>query len=227
MRAKKGLWKELPVLILKMILVISPLWMGLPASSLAQTVQTQVNSYSKTFEAALRFTLFVEGGYSNHPADLGGKTYRGILQVNYDNYRRQKFLPVRDVRQIENAEIWEIYYGYWKASRAESMQPVLAITMFDTAVNFGPAGAVKFLQQVLIVPKTGSFNDGTVVSLASQNQEDVAKKLIEARMQYRYKRVQENPSQKVFLQGWLNRDYYLWSYVNWYQQQLQQSAQKR
>lgn len=213
-----------PVLALKIVLAlsISPLSLPLmPASSWAQS-QPVAAFDSASFQAALRFTLYFEGGYSNHPADLGGKTYRGILQTEYDRYRAGKGLSRQDVTQMANSELWEIYYGYWQASQAESMSPILGVTMFDTAVNFGKSGAVRFLQQALGVPVTGSFDAATFDNLQSQNQGEIAKRMIEGRIQYRYKRVRENPSQQVFLQGWLNRDYSLWSYLQWYQQQQQQ-----
>lgn len=213
--------KSQPVLACKLVLgllfgIFSPPL--LPASCWAQT-QSVAAFDSASFQAALRFTLYFEGGYSNHPADVGGKTYRGILQSEYDDYRADKGLAAQDVRRIGNSELWEIYYSYWQASRAELMSPILGVTMFDTAVNFGRSGAVRFLQQALGVPVTGAFNSETLDALQRQNQEDVAKRLIENRIQYRYKRVRESPSQQVFLQGWLNRDYSLWSYLQWYQQQ--------
>lgn len=213
--------KSQPVLALNLVLGLFagslsvPL---LPADCWAQA-QSVAAFDSASFQAALRFTLYFEGGYSNHSADVGGKTYRGILQPEYDEYRAGKGLPVQDVRRMDNSELWEIYYSYWHASRAESMSPILGVAMFDTAVNFGRSGAVRFLQQALAVPVTGSFNSETFEALQSQNQEEIAKRMIENRIQYRYKRVRESPSQQVFLQGWLNRDYSLWSYLQWYQQQ--------
>lgn len=196
----------------------------MPAKTLAQTQQV-VGAESVVFKAALRFTLYWEGGYSNHPADAGGKTYRGIIQSEYDNYRVNRGLPQQDVRQMADIELWEIYYSYWQAANAETMSPLLAITMFDTAVNFGRGGAVRFLQQALGVPVTGSFDATTWDALDNQNQSDVAKRLIEDRIKYRYQRVMESPSQRVFLQGWLNRDYALWSYLNWFIQSTQAAAQ--
>ena len=36
----------------------------------------------KLFEVALAFTLYFEGNLSDHPADKGGRTYKGILQTD-------------------------------------------------------------------------------------------------------------------------------------------------
>ncbi len=41
------------------------------------------------FERCLAITLKWEGGYSNHPDDPGGPTMRGIIQREYDAWRRK------------------------------------------------------------------------------------------------------------------------------------------
>jgi lysozyme family protein len=165
------------------------------------------------FDAALYFTLYFEGGFSNHPADKGGRTYKGILQTEYDAYRYSRGLPPLDVTQISDGELLEIYQSYWDGSRAASMQPALAIVMFDTAVNFGISNSVTFLQQALGLPQSGVFDDLTVKSLAAANNKNTAFQMINERIIYRYKRVQEDASQMVFFRGWLSRDYSLWGYV--------------
>jgi hypothetical protein len=60
---------------------------------------------SADFQRALAFVLKAEGGYTNHPSDRGGPTNKGILQREYDQYRRDNGLPSADVRDILNAEV--------------------------------------------------------------------------------------------------------------------------
>lgn len=129
-----------------------------------QTVlQAQNKGYEqKLFDAALGFTLYFEGGFSDHPADKGGRTYKGIIQAEYNNYRAQRGLPSLDVTQISEAELLEIYQGYWNSSEAATMHPTLAIVMFDTAVNFGIENSITFLQQALGLPQTGKFDTETL-----------------------------------------------------------------
>ena len=44
---------------------------------------------SDNFERCLAITLKWEGGYSNHPDDPGGPTMRGIIQREYDAWRKK------------------------------------------------------------------------------------------------------------------------------------------
>ena len=169
------------------------------------------------FDEALRFTLYWEGGYVNHPSDPGGPTNQGITQRTYDSYRSSLNLVKNDVRNITHKEVREIYFSrYWKASKADRMTAPLAIAHFDTCVNFNVRDGVKFLQEALGF--TGRDVDGifgpiTAGALKSNNNKATAMKLVEGRIAYRHKRVAKNPSQKVFLSGWLNRDLALKKFI--------------
>lgn len=180
-----------------------------------QFVRAQVseNYEKRLFDAALGFTLYFEGGFSNHPADKGGRTYRGILQTEYNAYRAQRGLPPLDVAQISEVELLEIYQQYWDSSKAAVMHPALSIVMFDTAVNFGINNSITFLQQALGLPQTGTFDSTTWDALQKGNNQFTALQMVNERILYRYKRVQEDPSQMAFFQGWISRDYSLWGYV--------------
>lgn len=193
---------------------------GLPISQSIAKVETQLATsqiektyQEKLFETALAFTLYFEGGYSDHPADFGGKTYKGIIQSVYNEYRQQRGLPPLDVTKMSDAELMEIYQTYWQNSEAAKMHPALSVVMFDTAVNFGTNNAVTFLQQALGLPQTGRFDEATRQALKIGNNRNTALQIINERIIYRYQRVQETKSQMAFFHGWLSRDYSLWSYV--------------
>ncbi len=139
----------------------------------------------KRFKKALDFVLLSEGGYVNHPADLGGETNFGITKAVYDMYRKSKNLPQRSVKNITSEEIEEIYYKkYYQASGADKIaDEVLALIHFDTAVNMG-------------VSRAGSF-----LTLSQGNRD----KYLKLRRDKYIEFARVNPSQKVFLNGWLNR----------------------
>jgi lysozyme family protein len=159
------------------------------------------------FAKALEFTLPAEGGKVDHPADPGGRTNRGIIQSVYDSYRRSRDLPVADVFAITDQEVQEIYFSrYWTPAQCPAMVLPLAVVHFDTAVNFGVGGAVEFLQEALGLPADGSFGPQTQAAFQANNTKALALQIVAGRIAYRHKRVAEAPSQRVFLQGWLNRD---------------------
>lgn len=111
---------------------------------------------ASSFAPALARVLAHEGGYSNHPADPGGPTMRGITQKVYDAFRRAAGKPSRPVRGIEEDELRVIYQRqYWDAVRADDLPPGLDYCVFDAAVNSGPAQAAKWLQRALGVAADG------------------------------------------------------------------------
>ncbi|WP_395664553.1 glycoside hydrolase family 108 protein [Methylocella sp.] len=100
------------------------------------------------FSACLPYTLKEEGGFSNDPRDPGGRTMRGITQKTYDELRRRAGAAPRDVRDIAEGEVSAIYrLGYWNAVGAESLPAGVDLSVFDFAVNSGPARAKKALAQ--------------------------------------------------------------------------------
>ncbi len=203
-----------PQIILTIISLILAVGISISISNkIPAQARTEKNYEEKLFETALSFTLYFEGGFSNHPADKGGRTYKGILQSVYNAYRRRRGLPPLDVTQMSDAELMEIYQGYWDNSRSATMHPALAVVMFDTAVNFGIHNSVTFLQQALGLPQTGVFDTKTKEALGEGNNRNTALQMINERIIYRYKRVQEDASQMAFFHGWLARDYSLWGYV--------------
>lgn len=165
------------------------------------------------FKECLKFVLKWEGGLSNHPSDRGGLTNFGITQGVYDSYRMKKGLMTRSVALITKDEVEEIYYKhYWIPSKADKMPKPLDLAVFDTAVNMGVKTAAKLLQRALnSVNKTkvqvdGVIGNRTLNAILKVN--DIGK-LVKAFLDLREQRyrqiVERNPSQKVFLRGWLNR----------------------
>jgi lysozyme family protein len=81
----------------------------------------------------------------------------------------------------------------------------LAIVNFDTNVLFGVRGAIWFLQEALGVGVDGIFGSQTESELRGNNNKKTALNIIYGTIAYHHRRVRQNSSQQVFLQGWLNR----------------------
>ena len=167
------------------------------------------------FEDALKFVLKWEGGFTDHPKDPGGATNKGITQRVYDDYKKSKKHPQINVKHILDFEVREIYETrYWDLVRAKWLKAPLGLVMFDTAVNFGPAGAIRRLQKALKLKITGTWTQEISDVIHTCDARMVALEICKLRKIWRNFRVKQNPSQKVFLKGWLNRDNDLINEVN-------------
>ena len=154
------------------------------------------------FPQALRLVLADEGGVSNHPADRGGLTNKGITQATYDAWRELHGRPTRSVRAIEHAEVDAIYREQFANKILFDKLPLgLDYALFDFAVNSGAARAVRFLQRILKVRADGSLGARTLAALAEADIERVITSLCEERLRF-LKRLK---TWKHFGKGWEKR----------------------
>lgn len=98
----------------------------------------------------MRSVLNNEGGYSNHPKDKGGVTYKGISSSFYRSLVKAYPKKYRDVSvtKLSNEERLYIYKThFWKPlARHYAHDPVLAIQIFDHSVNASVSSANKLLK---------------------------------------------------------------------------------
>ena len=165
---------------------------------------------STPFERALDFVLEVEGGYTNDSVDRGGATNKGILQRVYDRYRKAEGLRPADVRHILNIEVEEIYRdNYWLEGDCDRLPWPVNLVHFDACVNTGVTQAARFLQRSAGAEPDGRIGPKTMEALRSLLTREtplaVAERLLRRREPLYRRLVQVDPSQKRFLQGWLNR----------------------
>ena len=148
--------------------------------------------YSKEFENALKFVLAREGGYVNDPDDRGGATNKGITQNTYNSWLKSIGKPSKDVKNITDAEVKEIYYkNYWLAAGCDKMTSKFAVVCFDTAVNMGVSRVDEFL-------KAAKWIDLNEFYLARIR---------------KYNEFAKNQTQRKFLNGWLKRVFALIDFV--------------
>jgi lysozyme family protein len=161
---------------------------------------------SSAFTASLPFVLRWEGGYVNHPADPGGATNKGVIQRVYDDWRKRQGLPVRDVRQLEDAELHAIYEAdYWLPPRCDLLQRQLDLVQFDTGVNMGVGRAVRMLQGALGCDVDGDFGPATRRAAETCSLGATIIAYCDARETYYRRLAEQKPKLQVFLNGWLNR----------------------
>lgn len=162
------------------------------------------------FPLALKFTLFAEGGYSDNPEDGGGPTNYGITQATWDAYTTAHGLAPSPVAGIPLSTAETIYrHLYWDAGHCDAMPAHLGICHFDWCVNHGVIGAAYTLQAALRVSQDGIIGPVTLAAIASAAQANrtgvIVARYLTLRDQWYRADVAQNPSQAVFLEGWLNR----------------------
>jgi len=154
----------------------------------------------RSFDWIYTFTEAWEGGFTDNHDDLGGRTKFGITQETADAHDLgpvELFTPLQ-ARLFYYAHYWRPYASWY-----------LSAVMFDTAVNFGIVGSDQFLQEALGFPLEdcdGIVGPRTRARMAMVHPDNLARQICRLRAKYRHQRVQEDPSQATFLEGWLNRD---------------------
>lgn len=150
-----------------------------------------------------------EGGYSNHPSDKGGSTMMGVTINTYKVYCKKKGLKtptVEDLKKItKETAIDVLRLLFWNPLKADSIKnQSIANLIVDNCWGSG-LGYMKQVQLVLGVPADGLVGIKTLNAINTANQRELFERLKTKRASFYNNIVLANPSQKVFLRGWLNR----------------------
>lgn len=158
--------------------------------------------------------LQLEGGYTNDKNDHGGSTIYGITQ----KYEPQIYAKVyaeyisnnKDKAKEIACEYFE--YAYWQKANCDKINdPLLAYNVFDMAINAGVSRAIIILQRTLNnscdceLRVDGINGKLTLTATNSQNVKGLVSAYINARIKYYNDIAECDPTQKCFLNGWLNR----------------------
>lgn len=149
--------------------------------------------------------LQLEGGYVYHPADKGGPTNKGVtLKAYQDHFGSSK--TIEDLKNISYGEWQDIMKsGYWDKCKADHIDnQSIAEILVDWCVNSGMVG-LRRVQELV-----GARPDGIVgaITLSLINTSDprlLFDRIKSARNQFYINIVKRNPSQKIFMNGWMNR----------------------
>ncbi|MER9459664.1 glycoside hydrolase family 108 protein [Mesorhizobium sp. M0387] len=156
---------------------------------------------------SLDLVLVHEGGYSNHPADPGGPTMKGVTQRVYDGYRKRKGLTTRSVKSIQSAELLDIYdRQYWDPIKGDQLPEGVDYVLFDGAVNSGPNQSGKWLQRALgglyhgVID--GNIGEATLAAVGAVNNHDA---LIDRICDQRLAFLRALKTWRTFGKGWAAR----------------------
>lgn len=168
------------------------------------------------FSFAVDLVLQNEGGLSDNPHDQGGITNFGISFRFYKTIYPDAIPD--DIKNLTREQAIEIYKTqFWDNSRfAEVNCQIVSNLCFDMHVNMGLAAATKILQRSLCsvsgnansLLDDGIFGDNTLHATNNLQEYDLLVVALRSeRAGYYRDIVTKDPSQKAFLEGWLNRAY--------------------
>ena len=149
--------------------------------------------------------LVIEGGYVWHPEDKGGPTCCGVTLKVY----RQYYGPNKTIEDLKNIKYGEFCHimkdGYWDKVKGDQIEnQCLAEIIADWCVNSGLTG-IRKVQEILGCKADGIVGAITLSLINSSNPKQLHERIWNARQQFYVNIVKRNPSQKIFMNGWMNR----------------------
>lgn len=155
-----------------------------------------------------------EGGYVDHPADRGGPTNLGVTLPTLTAWLGRDATP-GDLRALTRQTAGLIYRRrYFEAPKLALAPAGIHPQLFDIAVNSGPSRAVRLLQETVNHCGFGPVEEDGLMGETTAGEARRAvdalgprfNNAIVARRRTFYERiVARDPSQSVFLAGWLRR----------------------
>lgn len=159
------------------------------------------------FDLFINRLLRLEGGYVNHPNDKGGCTNMGITLPVYRGYYGAG-LDCDDLKHMTEEQASTIYKrNYWDVCGGDKIcNSQIANLLVDYAVNSGCRTAIKAIQRLLNVDVDGVVGPMTIGAInAYSDPRELFDGLMQERKKHYDKIVKNNPDQKIFLKGWINR----------------------
>ena len=157
----------------------------------------------------------IEGGYVNHPDDKGGPTKYGITQQTYTEYLGRS-VSIEEIKNLDKEIAYQIYYKkyYLKPEINMLYNEFLQHLILDMSINHGPSTAIRLLQKTI---NETDLHDLATDGILGPNTTKAANncyslmaryftnQICHTREKFYLHIVKNNPSQRVFLKGWLKR----------------------
>lgn len=153
-----------------------------------------------------------EGGYVNDPTDRGGATNMGVTigtwkQVGYDK-DGDGDIDIVDIKLLNKDDFKFVLRKYWDKWKADAIKnQSIANILVDWYWGSGKWGIV-IPQRLLGVTSDGIVGNQTIQALnkaIDADAEGLFKEIFSARVKFLNDIVANNPSQKKFIKGWMNR----------------------
>ena len=167
------------------------------------------------FDEAIKYLLQVEGGFVNNPLDSGGPTCWGVTARQLSLFRNRPVTEA-DIANLGADEATRLYKAlYWDTMKLTLINDRrIALVLFDQAVNRGVYSAAFQAQTVLNALGAQVSTDGILGMKTAQvlnlvDPESFSLRYIQASQLFYAGLCVKNPSQLLFLRGWLARTHTL------------------
>jgi len=158
------------------------------------------------FETAYDKMIQDEGGYVLHKieGDTGGQTYAGIARNKNPNWPGWGFV---DRGETPPTQMVRDFYrvNYWDAIQGDKLNPIVASSIFNFAVNAGVSVASKLAQICVKTAPDGVIGARSVDALNRIDPELFVASYALAKVARYRDIVMRDRTQIKFLLGWLNR----------------------
>lgn len=153
----------------------------------------------------VNFFIKWEGGYVNDKNDKGGPTNRGITLSTFRAYFGNN-KTINDLKNMSDTQWLYIFkQGFYdKIKCSEVKNENIQLIWCDWFWGSGSWG-IKKVQTIVGVEDDGIVGEKTIEAINKYNPKDLFNKIKASRIAFYYAIVKNNPSQKKFLNGWLNR----------------------
>jgi len=158
------------------------------------------------FESAFDKMIIDEGGYTLHtiPGDTGGTTYAGIARNKNPQWAGWAFI---DNKETPPTELVRDFYkaNFWNPILGDELNPAIAQSIFNFAVNAGVSVAVKLAQIVAKTAPDGVVGAKTLSAINGMSEELFVAHYALAKIARYRDIVQRDRTQIKFLLGWVSR----------------------
>jgi uncharacterized protein (TIGR02594 family) len=167
-----------------------------------QPVPAPTRPASQRFADGVALVLKDEGGNDDDPRDPGGGTSRGILQREWDVWRRTHAGLPSDVWQAPQDQVLAIYHEkYWNPLCCDDLPAGVDYAVFDYGVNSGIGRAAKVLQGFVGADVDGEIGPKTIAATAGADAATLIKRICDERLAF----LQGLATWGTFGRGWTNR----------------------
>lgn len=150
-----------------------------------------------------------EGGFVNDKTDKGGATNMGVTIGTWRQLGHDKDgdgdIDVIDIRLLNSNDFALVLKRYWDKWSADGIKnQSVANLLVDWYWCSGTPG-IKKPQVILGLIADGQVGPKTLAAVNAANQKDLFDKVYKSREKFLNDIVKNNPAQKKFIKGWLNR----------------------